>query len=225
MSYYWAWHKPTTIFETGQVIRRLKTLYTNKEVLIVETGYIWTQENYDNANNIITEVHQDYAPASPENQKKWLIDLTQEVIDHGGMGVIYWEPSWVSTHCWNQWDQGSHQEHATFFDFEHNLLIPGGIQWMTHPYQGLTSATNNRNFAEFSIRYLPGNKQLTISSEDRTAPPHQVEVFNTIGQSFLTDSILSLPFEMDLGSLQQGIYVIQISTRNKIISTEKIIVE
>jgi arabinogalactan endo-1,4-beta-galactosidase len=25
-----------------------------------------------------------------------MIDLTQEVIDHGGTGVVYWEPAWVA---------------------------------------------------------------------------------------------------------------------------------
>ena len=128
ISYYWAWHKPTTIPEAGMVIESLKDKYPNKEVLIVETGYIWTHESADQAGNIISEVHPDYAPASPENPRDWLIDLTEEVIAKEGLGVFYWEPSWMSTTCRTQWEQGSHQEHATFFDFENNLLLPGGIE-------------------------------------------------------------------------------------------------
>lgn len=140
ISYYWAWHKPTTISETGLIIENLKTQYPDKEVLIVETGYIWTNESADGANNIISEVHPDFSPASPINQRDWLIELTKEVLAKEGLGVIYWEPSWVSTPCSTQWGQGSHQEHATFFDFDNNLLLPGGIEWMEYDY-GLISDT------------------------------------------------------------------------------------
>lgn len=98
--------------------------------MIFETGYIWTTASNDNANNIIGEVHPDYAPASPENQRKWLNDLTREVKKQGGAGVLYWEPAWVSSMCRTPWGQGSHQEHATFFDFNNNVLPNGGMQWL-----------------------------------------------------------------------------------------------
>ena len=225
MSYYWAWHKPTTISETGEVVQRLKTLYPSKEVLIVETGYIWTLENYDQANNIITEIHPDYTPPSPENQKKWLIDLTQEIIDQGGIGVVYWEPSWVSTPCWNQWDQGSHQEHATFFDFDHNLLIPGGIQWMTYPYLGLTAVQENAAVHNIDVVYYPSNKRMTITSKQLNASGHRIEIFNPSGQSFLSDTLDSFPASLDLINLQLGIYVVQITSKNKVVFTEKFLVE
>ena len=138
LSYYWAWHQPTTIEETGDVVAALRSDYPDYDVMIVETGYIWTWDSNDNANNIINSVHPDYSPPSPGAQKAWLIDLTQEVIDHGALGVIYWEPAWVSSDCWTQWGQGSHQEHATFFDFDNNLLNDGGVGWMTHQYDNLT---------------------------------------------------------------------------------------
>jgi arabinogalactan endo-1,4-beta-galactosidase len=37
------------------------------------------------------------------------------VINAGGMGLIYWEPGWVSTSCSTLWGQGSHWENASFF--------------------------------------------------------------------------------------------------------------
>ena len=134
LSYYWAWHKPTTIAETGSIIRQLKLLYPKKAVMIFETGYIWTTASNDQANNIISEVHPDYAPASPENQRRWLVDLTREVKKSGGNGVLYWEPAWVSSGCRTPWGQGSHQEHATFFDFSNNVLPAGGMGWMAESY-------------------------------------------------------------------------------------------
>ncbi len=154
ISYYWAWHKPTTIVQTGAIIEDLRTKYPGKEVLIVETGYIWTQESADAANNIISEIHPDFSPASPTNQRDWLIELAKEVIAKEGLGVIYWEPSWVSTTCSTQWGQGSHQEHATFFDFDINLLLPGGIEWMEYDY-GLISDTEQapeERAIDFDIR-------------------------------------------------------------------------
>lgn len=134
LSYYWAWHKPTTIADAGNVITELRQKYTGKDVMIFETGYIWTTQSNDQASNIISEVQSGYAPASPENQQKWLVDLTKEVKKRGGIGVVYWEPAWVSSPCRTPWGQGSHQEHATFFDFENNVLPTGGMHWMTYKY-------------------------------------------------------------------------------------------
>ena len=134
LSYYWAWHKPTTIGDAGNVIAELRQKYPGKDVMIFETGYIWTTQSNDDAGNIISEVQAGYTPASPENQKKWLVDLTKEVMKRGGIGVIYWEPAWVSSPCRTPWGQGSHQEHATFFDFQNNVLPSGGMYWMSYKY-------------------------------------------------------------------------------------------
>ena len=130
MSYYWAWHKPVNIAQAGEVITQLRQLYPGKSVMIFETGYIWTTDSNDNAGNIISETHPDYAPPSPDAQYRWLMDLTKEVKRRGGSGVLYWEPSWVSSPCRTPWGQGSHQEHATFFDFNNNVLPDGGMRWL-----------------------------------------------------------------------------------------------
>lgn len=129
LSYYWAWHQPTTIAEAGEVIAQFRADYPDKDVLILETGYIWTNDSNDGANNIISATHPDYYPPSPTAQYRWLVDLSQEVIASGGRGVLYWEPAWVSSTCYTQWGQGSHQEHATFFDFTNHLLTGGGMDW------------------------------------------------------------------------------------------------
>ena len=134
LSYYWAWHKPTSIGDAGNVLTELRQKYPGKDVMIFETGYIWTTQSNDQASNIISEVQAGYAPASPENQQKWLVDLTKEVKKRGGIGVVYWEPAWVSSSCRTPWGQGSHQEHATFFDFQNNVLPNGGMYWMTFKY-------------------------------------------------------------------------------------------
>ncbi|MEK7256446.1 MAG: glycosyl hydrolase 53 family protein, partial [Bacteroidota bacterium] len=165
MSYYWAWHKPTTIADAGNVVAQMKQLYPGKEVMIFETGYIWTTANNDNAGNIITETHPNYAPASPENQKKWLVDLSQEVINKGGNGVIYWEPAWVSSTCWTPWGQGSHQEHATFFDFQNNLLPNGGMFWPEHQYQGLDAAKESAPVRRLDVFQDTSKNSLTLKMD------------------------------------------------------------
>lgn len=151
ISYYWAWHMPTTISDAGNVVAQMRQLYPGKEVMIFETGYIWTTDSNDSAANIINIVHPDYAPASPENQRKWLVDMTQEVINKGASGVIYWAPAWVSSVCRTPWGQGSHYENATFFDFQDNLLNDGGMGWMAHVYSGLSGKTPEKPAFEFNV--------------------------------------------------------------------------
>ncbi len=152
LSYYWAWHKPVTIDNCGATVAALRQQY-QKEVVIFETGYIWTNASNDAASNIISETHPAYAPASPSAQKNWLIDLTKKVIEKGGSGVLYWEPTWVSTSCWTPWGQGSHQEHAAFFNFQNEAMPDGGLAWFGHDF-GLSPASD---FGE------KGSKKLKIA--------------------------------------------------------------
>lgn len=168
ISYYWAWHMPTSIADAGNVVAQMRQLYPGKEVMIFETGYIWTTDSNDNAANIINAVNPDYAPASPENQRKWLVDMTQEVINKGASGVIYWEPAWVSSTCWTPWGQGSHQENATFFDFQNNLLNNGGVGWMTHQYAGLASKTPEKPTFELNITADHAHNLLNVSVDGLT---------------------------------------------------------
>ena len=103
--------------------------------MVVETGYPWTMTNADSGPNLLDEgALLPGFPATPKGQKDYLIALTQTVIDHGGDGVVYWEPAWVSTGCSTPWAKGSAWDNATFFDFHHhNNLLPG-IDFMTYPY-------------------------------------------------------------------------------------------
>ncbi|MBL7825128.1 MAG: glycosyl hydrolase 53 family protein [Saprospiraceae bacterium] len=161
LSYYWAWHMPTSIEDAGNVVSQLRQQYPGKEVMIFETGYIWTHQSNDNAANIISAVHPAYAPASPENQKRWLIDMTQEVRNQGATGVMYWEPAWVSSPCRTPWGQGSHQEHATFFDFQNNLIENGGVRWMDHIYSNTPAAEPERNI-DLNIHFEKNRKEVLI---------------------------------------------------------------
>ena len=148
LSYYWAWHKPKTIQDAAQAIKTLKQKY-NKEVMILETGYIWTLASNDLANNIINEVHPSYAPPSVNAQYRWLKDLSNAAQQAGGMGVLYWEPAWVSSSCSTQWGKGSHQENATFFDFNTNAQAEGGFKWLRDGKITQTSDEDANVFMQF----------------------------------------------------------------------------
>jgi arabinogalactan endo-1,4-beta-galactosidase len=220
LSYYWAWHKPTTIADAGNVIAQLRQQYSSKEVMIFETGYIWTMQSNDNANNIISEVHPDFSPESPENQRDWLIALTQEVINKGGKGVIYWEPAWVSSPCWTLWGQGSHQEHATYFDFQNNLLPNGGINFMTHQYDNLVTAKEPLPARRFEVWPDNGGRSLTLQlegfSEKNTL---QINLLSSEGkvaasQTFRPTGAGVATFQFSFPELSAGIYYVTIYEEN-----------
>jgi arabinogalactan endo-1,4-beta-galactosidase len=54
------------------------------------------------------------------------------MIDGGGVGVIYWEPAWISSSMKDLWGTGSSWENNTFFDFDGNTIE--GIQYMKYTY-------------------------------------------------------------------------------------------
>jgi arabinogalactan endo-1,4-beta-galactosidase len=182
ISYYWAWHKPTEIDETANIVGELKSAYPDKEVMIVETGYIWTSAWKDQAANIITEVHPDYSPASPENQRDWLIDMTKAVKAQGCMGVLYWEPAWVSSDCYTPWGLGSHQEHATFFDFNNNLITQGGVEWMEKDYKEIVFGSENLKNEDIRVlkNAFSGDVKF-IRSADNCAESLNITVVNSKG--------------------------------------------
>ncbi len=228
MSYYWAWHKPTTIAEVGELISELKQQHPDKEVMVFETAYIWTWDGNDNANNIISEVHSDYAPPSPEVQRQWMIDLTAEVLENGGTGVIYWEPAWISSACYTQWGQGSHQEHATFFDFENNLMDNGGINWMTYNY---TTAAEEPTLLEDFTCYLSEDQRLLHLEFLNTLSDSifQLKILNAEGKTLLNKRIEAIPQtrmlrQLAVPELPAGIYVVSLFSGSKIACSRKVVV-
>lgn len=178
LSYYWPYHKPVTIAETGQVISRLRQHYSNKEVMILETGCIWTTSSHDQAVNVLNEIAPGYTPSSPEEQARWMIDLTREVYRQGGTGVIYWEPDWVSSGCRTYWAQGSHYENAAFFDFDNNLLVDGGINFFEYDYTSSSARVREDTpngfrivFQQRQCRFLSGELPFDADYSYRLVDP------------------------------------------------------
>lgn len=133
ISYYSKWSK-RSMAELGATINRLRHLYA-ADVLVVETAYPFTTQNADAAPNLLGEdsLIPGY-PATPAGQKSYLVDLTQLVLANGGVGVVYWEPAWVSTKtCGTRWGKGSNWENAAVFDFKGEAL-DSAAGWLKHDY-------------------------------------------------------------------------------------------
>ncbi len=124
LSYYSKWSE-YPLEKISAAIDSLKTQF-KKEVVIVETAYPHSLDNADAAGNILgNDALIEGYPATPEGQKNYMLQLTQNVLDGGGLGVIYWEPAWVTSTCKTPWGTGSHWDNATFFDgTQNNAALP-----------------------------------------------------------------------------------------------------
>ncbi len=131
MSYYTKWSKEKLDGLAG-TIQRAHAKY-GKDVIVVETGYPFTDEAADSANNLLgSDSSLAGYPVTPAGQAKYMHDLMQLVLDTGGVGVVYWEPAWVSTKCRTRWAQGSDWENAAFFDYKGKALP--ALEWPKASY-------------------------------------------------------------------------------------------
>lgn len=132
ISYYPILHTNKTINDVGTIISNVKKNF-QKDVMIVETALPWSDSWDDNVTNMMNGVPSGYgSSSSPENQAKWLTDLSNMMLSAGGVGVIYWEPDWVASHvatCPSDF-KGSTWENMALFDFDNNLMNSGGIKFL-----------------------------------------------------------------------------------------------
>ena len=133
ISYYSKWSK-WNLAQLKQTISEAKRRY-GKDVIVVETGYPFTLEGADTATNLLgSDALVAGYPATPEGQRTFMVDLTQLTIDAGGIGVVYWEPYWVSTRCGTRWGKGSDWENAAWFDYKRHEPLPV-FEWLRHKYR------------------------------------------------------------------------------------------
>lgn len=135
ISYYPLWHTTVSMGQLESTIRGFKDEF-DKDVMIVETAYPWTTDGNDNYNNLFggDDPISGY-PYTPEGQSALMKAMTQSVISGGGLGVIYWEPAWISSDMKDQWGTGSSWENNAFFDFDGNANQ--GFDYIKTSYQGL----------------------------------------------------------------------------------------
>lgn len=212
ISYYWQWHQPTTIEQLGTILANLVEMYPEYEPMIVETGYHWTSTGQDAANNILYQAAPGYEDISPSTQLQWLTDMTQTALNNGAIGIIYWEPAWVSTSCHTPWGYGSHYENATFFDFNHQTLHPGGVDWFSQNY----TSTKQEDQQITAPTYHYSDSSLTIQlPDDWPKGKYQLQISNELGSILFYQekehfSTLQNEWKIYLPQLTTGIYFLHI---------------
>lgn len=120
-SYYPLWHTTVGLNDISVKVRFFKNRY-KKDVIILETAYPWTTEAKDSYNNQFgNESALPGFPKTQQGQYDFLVKLSQEVMDGDGLGIIYWEPAWISSSMKDLWGTGSSWENCTFFDYDGNV--------------------------------------------------------------------------------------------------------
>jgi arabinogalactan endo-1,4-beta-galactosidase len=125
VSYYPKW-SALALPQAEAALKRV-VLRFGRPIVTVEVSYPFTLKDAgDQAPNLLGEdsLHRGY-PATLRGQQRFMNDVVLMTLRAGGVGVVYWEPAWVSTSCATRWGTGSHWENATLFDFRNgNELTP-----------------------------------------------------------------------------------------------------
>lgn len=222
LSYYHQWHGANSpIAQVGTHIAQLKQAY-GREVMVVEAGYPWTSLGNDNANNILNSSHAAYSPLTPANQQAWLSDLSEVIQINGGLGLVYWEPAWVSSPCSTRWGLGSHYENAGFFDFQQNLQLDGGIQWMEENRVAIDP--DQKHEIDFTIQLQENHQALKI---EFTSPVQKEPIrltFHAVDGRLIFSKMLS-PWEqshtLTIPSVSAGLYVVSMKQGGQVIQHQK----
>lgn len=131
-SFYNLWHTDISFSALPGVVSAFIEK-TNKDVIVLETAYPFTTESNDAYNNIYGgEGPITNYPFTIEGQKKFMIDLTQNMINAGAIGVMYWEPAWITSELTDLWGTGSSWENCAVFDFSGNAT--DAINYLNHEY-------------------------------------------------------------------------------------------
>lgn len=136
ISYYKKWSN-RNIPQLGATIAEARRRF-HKQVIVVETAYPFTEDNADAVPNILgPDTLIPGYPATPKGQLNYLTDLTQTVVDNGGIGVVWWEPAWISTQCRapDVSGAGSPWDNATWFDFHHGNEALPAFDFLSRTYR------------------------------------------------------------------------------------------
>jgi arabinogalactan endo-1,4-beta-galactosidase len=119
-SYYPLWHTEVPVNDLERVVSRMRLKY-GKKVLMLETAYPWTHESNDNYTNKKGGAPLQGFPFTKQGQANIMLTMAEAMYKGGGMGMIYWEPAWISSTMKDLWGTGSSWENCTFFDFNGSL--------------------------------------------------------------------------------------------------------
>ena len=127
ISYYPYWHG--SLAELQYNLNDISARY-DKDVIVVETAYAFTDQDKDNYPNIAnTSLEVPGYPLTPEGQRALLRDVMAVVraVPNGrGLGIFYWDATWTAVPG-NGWDgsdptTGNAWENQALFDFDGRVL-------------------------------------------------------------------------------------------------------
>jgi len=217
ISFYPTYHTTKTISDFGTIVTNIRNTYS-KDVMVVETGLPWTNSWDDNTTNIMNGVPFGYGSnPSAEIQAQWLIDLSDEMVKRGGIGIVYWEPAWVASHISSCPAEpgGSHWENIALFDFSNNLMNTGGIRFCQSPTNISQAGTNSENIP---ITVIPnhGNTELNVQFKYKSAETALFEIYDIQGKLLYNYTKKTVPglneFTLSLSTpkVSAGIYVLHL---------------
>ena len=136
ISYYPYWHG--TLGQLQYNLNDISARY-DKDVIVVETSYAFTDQENDFLANIVS---RDMAipgyPLTPQGQQAMLRDvmsIVRAVPDGHGLGVFYWDPTWTAVpgNGWESTDpaSGNAWENQALFDYD-NRALPAMSEFI-HP--------------------------------------------------------------------------------------------
>lgn len=130
-SFYPLWHTTYGVSDISEKITDFRTKF-NKDVMILETAYPWTTESADNYNNLFGGSPLSGYPFTQDGQYNLLVKLATQVKKGQGLGLVYWEPAWITSNMKDLYGTGSSWENATLFDFQGNTIK--GMDYMKFDY-------------------------------------------------------------------------------------------
>jgi arabinogalactan endo-1,4-beta-galactosidase len=127
ISYYPFWHG--SLAQLQYNLNDISARY-DKDVIVVETAYAFTDQEDDFLANIAApDMATPGYPFTPEGQQAMLRDIMSIVraVQNGrGLGVFYWDATWtaVAGNGWDSTDPGSGNawENQALFDFNDRVL-------------------------------------------------------------------------------------------------------
>jgi arabinogalactan endo-1,4-beta-galactosidase len=122
-SYYPQWHG--SLENLQKVLTGIHKTY-GKQVMVAETAHPYTAEDLDFHGNTVTADSVTPYPKTPEGQAAWVKAVAETVFQiPGGMGVFYWEGTWISAggssyeenkKLWETYGSGWASSFATEYD-------------------------------------------------------------------------------------------------------------
>lgn len=199
VSFYPFFSDFTNLGQLSSIISTLKNAY-NKDVMIFETGIIWTNSGADNYSNFINSNGNFNYPITPQGQKDFFQDIVTTVYNAGGTGVLYWEPDWISSNLCDLWNQGSSYENASFFNFNDNNKELPAFDVFNFCY---TLSNYNQKKTEIYIYPNPVKNVLNI---ENLAKQTKIYITDLTGRKIISKEIISN--SIDVSCLNSGVYFV-----------------